>query len=267
MRDPDRFKCTDPASWLKCTDPENMINFLGEKATERKQRLLACACCRLPEVWKVLYDERSRAGIEVAERFADGQATREEFDIAAARSWDALEDGKETRTEAGSRVAAGVFGSWYGLLESAGDGVPNNDENAALDAIAAKEPVLLRDIFGNPFRPIHVDPSWRTPTVTALARAIYTNRSFDAMPILADALEEASCTSEEMLGHCRGEGEHVRGCWVVDLLLGKEWVATWTSGREKKPVKWKRTTVCDRFCYQRADRQEPFSWILKSLVK
>jgi hypothetical protein len=60
-----------------------------------------------------------------------------------------------------------------------------------------------------------------TPTVTALAEAIYADRAFDRMPVLADALEEAGCSDDQILSHCRGEGPHVRGCWVVDLVLGK----------------------------------------------
>ncbi len=79
----------------------------------------------------------------------------------------------------------------------------------------------LRDIFGNPFRPVVLDPSWRTETVVALANGIYADRAFDRMPILADALEEAGCDQADILAHCRGDGPHVRGCWVVDSLLGK----------------------------------------------
>ena len=81
---------------------------------------------------------------------------------------------------------------------------------------------LLRDIFGSPFRPIVADPAWLTPTAVAIATAIYADRAFERMPILADALEEAGCTNEDVLLHCRSDGQHVRGCWVVDLLLGKE---------------------------------------------
>lgn len=81
---------------------------------------------------------------------------------------------------------------------------------------------LLRDIFGNPFRPVMVSPVWQMANVLALAQAIYEDRAFDRMPILADALEDAGCTNQEVLGHCRGPGPHVRGCWVLDLLLGKE---------------------------------------------
>jgi hypothetical protein len=82
--------------------------------------------------------------------------------------------------------------------------------------------VTLHDIFGNPFRPVTLDPSWLTSDVVALARGIYDERAFDRMPILADALQDAGCDSEDVLNHCRDEkGTHVRGCWVVDLLLGK----------------------------------------------
>ena len=81
---------------------------------------------------------------------------------------------------------------------------------------------LLRDIFGNPFRPVAFSPSWRTDTALSLARQMYESRDFSAMPILADALQDAGCDIEDILSHCRGPGPHVRGCWVVDLVLGKE---------------------------------------------
>jgi hypothetical protein len=80
---------------------------------------------------------------------------------------------------------------------------------------------LVREVFGNPFRPVSLDPAWRTPAVLQLAQALYDDRAFDQLPILADALEEAGCSSREVLDHCRSPGPHVRGCWVVDLVLGK----------------------------------------------
>jgi hypothetical protein len=82
--------------------------------------------------------------------------------------------------------------------------------------------VLLRDIFGNPFRPVTFSPSWRTDTALSFAQQMYESRDFGAMPILTDALQDAGCDNEDILGHCRGDGPHVRGCWVVDLVLGKE---------------------------------------------
>jgi hypothetical protein len=89
---------------------------------------------------------------------------------------------------------------------------------------------LLRDVFGNPFRPVSFDPSWRTSTVTTLAQTMYDSRDFSAMPILADALQEvpsarrkgfAGCDNSDILNHCRGPGPHTRGCWVVDLVLAR----------------------------------------------
>jgi hypothetical protein len=74
---------------------------------------------------------------------------------------------------------------------------------------------------GNPFRPVAVDPSWLTPTAVALAGAISAERALDRMPVLADALEEAGCDHPDVLAHCRSDGPHVRGCWVVDMVLGK----------------------------------------------
>ena len=83
---------------------------------------------------------------------------------------------------------------------------------------------LLRDIFGPlPFRPVAVAPDWlqwNHGTVPAVARHVYEDRAFHDLPILADALEDAGCTDSDILGHCRGAGPHVRGCWVADLLLG-----------------------------------------------
>ena len=78
----------------------------------------------------------------------------------------------------------------------------------------------FRCVAGNPFRPVAFDPAWRTETVVALATAIYAERAFDRMPILADALEEAGCDHVDILTHCRGPGPHVCGCWVVDAVLG-----------------------------------------------
>lgn len=79
----------------------------------------------------------------------------------------------------------------------------------------------FRCVVGNPFRPVAFAPSWRTETAVVLASGIYAERAFDRLPILADALEEAGCDHPDVLSHCRGPGPHVRGCWVVDGVLGK----------------------------------------------
>ncbi len=96
-------------------------------------------------------------------------------------------------------------------------------EKAYLERIKDRErqAELLHHIFGNPFHPITINPAWITPTVTALAQKIYDDRTFDQLPTLADSLVKSGRANQEILDHCRGPGPHVRGCWVVDLVLGK----------------------------------------------
>jgi hypothetical protein len=103
------------------------------------------------------------------------------------------------------------------------DRIPARDMPAGYAAELASQADLLHDIFGNPFRPVVCSPSWRTDTALSLVRQMYDSRDFSAMPILADALQDAGCDNEDILNHCREMGGvYVRGCWVVDLVLGKE---------------------------------------------
>ncbi len=81
---------------------------------------------------------------------------------------------------------------------------------------------IFRDVFGNPFRRVRFRPAWRSPAALAVAGAINAGRTFGDMPVLADALEEAGCEDAQVVGHCRGAGPHARGCWVIDLVLGKK---------------------------------------------
>ncbi|QEL19249.1 hypothetical protein [Limnoglobus roseus] len=92
--------------------------------------------------------------------------------------------------------------------------------NAKCDE-AVSQAELLRCVVGNPFRPVTFSPDWLTPTAVGLAEGIYEDRAFDRLPILADALQDAGCEDAAILAHCRGDGLHVRGCWVVDGVLGK----------------------------------------------
>ncbi len=90
------------------------------------------------------------------------------------------------------------------------------------DAARSAQVALARDIFGNPFRPVSFDNVWQTSSAVALAQRMYESRDFSLMPILADAMQDAGCEHPDILGHCRDDGNHVRGCWVVDLVLAKE---------------------------------------------
>jgi hypothetical protein len=98
----------------------------------------------------------------------------------------------------------------------------DRERQAGVTRERAAQAHLVRDIFANPFRSVRFSPEWRTATAIALAQQMYESREFSAMPILADALQDAGCDNDEVLSHCRGAGPHVRGCWVVDLVLGKE---------------------------------------------
>ena len=98
---------------------------------------------------------------------------------------------------------------------------PFTADTAAGSPEAIIQSSLLRDIFGNPFRPVTFDPAWRTDAAVGIAQAAYDSREFGNLPVLADALQDAGCDHPDVLAHLRGPGPHVRGCWVVDLVLGK----------------------------------------------
>jgi hypothetical protein len=229
------------AEWLVCGDPEAMLKFLRGKISERKLRLFGVACCR--RIWHLLDDERSRVAVEVAERFADGLASEEE---RAARRQEALAASNEARLAFEAHPERG----WDALClaEVAADAAdyalytPGLAKTAhhAWKAVAYARNVnrtavgseeeklaqcrLLREVMGNPFRPVALDPlwlRWNDGTLVALSHLIYHERGFERLPLLADALEDAGCTNADVLNHFRGPGIHVRGCWVVDLLLGK----------------------------------------------
>jgi hypothetical protein len=200
--------------WLTCTDPHPMLERLRGWTSDRKLRLFAVACSR--RIW-TLIDDLGRSAVEAAENFADGDLGPDE--LRAARlacqgaggkaSWYAA----ATRPEIAARNAA----------RSAQAGVASNPLlGTEADELPAQT-VLLRDILGPiPYRRITIDPTSLTPTVVQLAGTIYDDRAFDRMPELADALHDAGCDNDEIMRHCRGLGPHVRGCWVVDLVLGKE---------------------------------------------
>jgi hypothetical protein len=223
------------AEWLACNDPKPLLEFLRGKGTDRKLRLFACACCR--RAWDSMPDPRSRKAVETAEDYADGRATDEELHIV---SHDALSAAQVKATEAElladnwrTRLNAS-FAPWAAVeatVRNGRDGIGNGmtviliakDTARGIGPVEiAVQAQLVRDIFGNPFRPVAIDPSWLTPTVVNLAQSTYDDRAFDRLPSLADALEEAGCHDADILNHCRGTGPHVRGCWVVDLILGKE---------------------------------------------
>ena len=213
------------AEWVECSDPIPMLQFLHEKGSDRKLRLFNCVSCR--RIWHLLNDERTRRAVETAERFADQLATCDELAEAANAGDDAAQ-----KAYLDIRRCAPDADAAYAAAASAYNDADANVEYVQMATAHAggvyqiTYASLLRDLLGPLlFRQITTSPgllSWNDSTIPKIAQAIYDERAFDRLPILADALEDAGCDNADILNHCREPGEHVRGCWVVDLLLGKE---------------------------------------------
>lgn len=199
--------------WNACQSPAQMLEFVFGKASRRKYRLFACACCRLIE--DLLSDEDNYV-VQAAERFADGDLEEEELRAVwsmACNSGCAI----AAVAAVGSEASA-----WHiahqAVLETARMAAKRNFLD--LPGTQRRQCLLMRDLFGTLlFRPMPLTSAWASGTPTLLARSIYEERRFDALPILADALEENGCTQAEVLDHLRGPGPHMRGCWVIDELL------------------------------------------------
>jgi hypothetical protein len=182
-------------------------------------------------------DHRSREAVEAAEAFADGHTVREQMINAHQGARMAMADAD---TVVMSLPVARRMAPWKSYKAAQAASYASAQRNTIQAYASAAEATfqrlgqindeyrsqadLVRDIFGNPFRSMHVEPEWLTwnyATVPAIARHVYDDRAFHALPILADALEDAGCKNADLVDHCRGPGPHVRGCWAVDLLLGK----------------------------------------------
>jgi len=200
--------------WLNCTEPTEMLEFLREKVSVRRLTLFAVAACRQDQ-W-LMEDKRSRQAVEWAEKIVEGVA-----------NW-GVEEGP---SDGDCYLMAGAANRCMGVAGCLADRDTARAIENALTVVelllegeeeSSQLAVLIHDVFGNPFRRVTENPAWLTTTVVALAKGIYADRAFDRLPILADALQDAGCDNADILNHCRSEAPHVRGCWVVDLLLGKE---------------------------------------------
>jgi hypothetical protein len=227
------------AEWLACEDPTEMLLFIKQRrgmrkhTKQRKQRLFSVACCR--RIWHLIVNDQCWRCIEAVERFADDQATSEELQAAEADAtaiW--LKNAANNallacnqlfwKNNDGLHISASTISAVF-EEEQAKANKPvdplGGRKRGASPSEEREQCRLLRCIFGNPFQPPAMSTVWLTPTVSAMAREMYVDREFSAMPILADALQDAGCDDANILDHCRGPGPHVRGCCVVDLLLGK----------------------------------------------
>jgi len=226
------------AEWLACTDPTPMLDFLRGKASDRKLRLLAVACCY--RIWRLLPVACQNLN-DALERYADGLVTTAEYQAAwrhaDAQALDADHDPPDTLTYATASVgvsnpptvpsvsscmdtAASALA--YAVAENSPESEYDKKHDAARTQEVYQQVRLVLDIFGNPFHPITLNLHWFKPRVVKLTQTIYDERAFNRLPVLADALEDAGCQDADILAHCRQPGEHVRGCWLIDLLLGKE---------------------------------------------
>jgi hypothetical protein len=242
------------SEWNSCTDPKQMLAWLRRngKLSERKARLFAVACCR--DLWPWIVDEFSNKVVEVAERYADGNATEAElrqahnafhaeaYMLREAQSWwgqrvlefmnkafpfdDEWPDLSPTLFDlavlgAASRKAVkGANIVVRDVVRVPEESSENRDTTMAQQACG-----VLRDLFANPSRPVAIDSSllrWNDGLLVKLAQGIYDEKEWDRVLVLADALEEAGGADEEVLFHLRQQGvSHSRGCWAIDLLLNR----------------------------------------------
>ena len=248
------------SEWFACADPAPMLDFLKGKVSNRKLRLFLVACARLfwnqiPDVtlrtgveasdprydWPAMATEMRRA-VEVGERYADGQA------LASEREMSSNQLGRlfcfmETTIHQIARMMGltynhftAIFGLCYcTVLPRSGLNRLETSTHWQAGVLLSAQHQLprLRDIFGNPFSsspPIqHSVLTWNDATVRRIAESIYNERRMpegtldtSRLAILHDALLDAGCDNEELLTHLRSECQHYRGCWVIDLILGKE---------------------------------------------
>ena len=219
--------------WLRCTDPEPMLDHLYTSEPSRKMQLIAAACLRRIE--HLLTDEGCRGAILAIECEAmDDADFRKAYD-AAYGGWDrmasAAYDGNYSTALLRAMSSAGLA-AWHAIdgdMQCVGEvadsvaafAAPDKTPQwfAARQAESTTQSSIIREIMGNPFRSIAFSPTWRTSEVVAIARRAYENREFSSMPRLGSALAAVGCNNSHILEHCQQTSKHVRGCWVIDLVL------------------------------------------------
>ncbi|VTR95431.1 Uncharacterized protein (Fragment) OS=uncultured bacterium PE=4 SV=1 [Gemmata massiliana] len=226
------------AEWLVCENPPAMLRALSDRASDRKLRLFTTICCRWVQqkCGESLELENAVSYVAVLERRADEVSNAAEWSDALLWVSSSQNDIIDQTLEAPTADCLAFFCAihddapeaafWSSV--NANIALSNFSRRPEVDELAGSpesrfQAPLLRDIFGKPFRTMSFSPDWRTATTVALAAQMYESREFSAMPILADALQDAGCDNADMLDHCRDANTpHVRGCWVVDVVLGKE---------------------------------------------
>jgi hypothetical protein len=235
------------AEWLACTDLKTLLKRLRKKS-QRKLRLLAVACCR--RIWHLFTHPDTQDAIRTVEYYADGltsqgkviasrkcikQAAREAARNAGLPQWQPewshpYSTALELVILYPRRFDCSGISYKVALAVATADADPERwrNDNPVWAAEGRAHCHLGRDVFKSPFRPVTLDPTLLTPLIVSLAQAAYEARSLPSgeldsarLTVLADALEEAGCTNSDILDHLRSPGSHVRGCWPLDLILGR----------------------------------------------
>jgi hypothetical protein len=219
------------AEWQACGDPHRLFAFVRPKASGRKMRLFAVAACRR-WICEFFPDERYRNAVDVAERFADGLAGEHErrgihtaIRALSYRVDDPFADDGNNLCQVGIKIVGpeAQIAADRAIQGATETYLQWGASPAQLEARCEAVCDLFRDVF-QPFETADIYPAWlrwHDGLVAKMAQSVYDERDFDRLPVLGDALEEAGCTHAKMLDHCRGSGPHARGCWLVDLLLGR----------------------------------------------
>ena len=197
------------AEWWARRDARELLSLVRDEVSHRKFRLFACASC----LAFARYDDRIGDMLSVIERYADEEATWNDLSAVRKAARDLVKEAMQRRLNLGGGAVQYIEAAAHPSALHAAESV------APLHEVTA-----FRDIIHNPFRAPLIPRTvltWNDGTVPRIAQGIYDGRAFDRMPILHDALLDAGCDDEDILAHCRGAGPHVRGCWVIDLILGK----------------------------------------------
>jgi hypothetical protein len=224
------------AEWIACEDTEQI---LYTSISTRKMRLFLCGCCR--HIDHVLPAKFRSTLLELAEECADEPAKEQQLaDVLRELTITNLDQWHLPCIDAND-IPHAHRAACHAFQELQGPPFQHNAEDCTAGVrmvlsslqtepwilnsgvVSAVQCGIFRDVAGPfAFRTVPIERTWRTTNVDALAESIYADRAFERLPILADALEDAGCDNADILNHCRRPGEHVRGCWVVDLVLGKE---------------------------------------------
>jgi hypothetical protein len=210
--------------WLASTDPMAMLKTASCRFQRRKLRLFAVACCR--RISPLLPDERSKRAIDVAERYADGDASDADLRAAEEEALAALRQAFERFGKSGACLEWAAAYAAHPVAFKAAQAVSwmaatPREPGGLTGAEYPFQAGLVREVFLNHCRQMILGSDWVTPKALELAYSIYRDRSFDQMPLLAEALEKSDQPNPDILAHCRQTDEHVLGCWVLDSLTMK----------------------------------------------